>query len=197
MPGKYTVSMAKRVNGVVTPLAGPQSFEVVVDGAATMAAADRAALVDFQQKVARLQRAVVGTLESANALKSRLALIKRALQETPAAPLNLTTQANEYDKRLNQILIALRGDVILAARYENVPPSVSSRVGQIVAEQATSTSRPTATQLEQYRIASEELQQELARLRVLIETDVAQLEKAMEAAGAPWTPGRLPTWGEK
>jgi hypothetical protein len=38
------------------------------------------------------------------------------------------------------------------------------------------------------------LQQELTRLRTLVETDVARLEKAMEAAGAPWTPGRIPVW---
>ena len=34
----------------------------------------------------------------------------------------------------------------------------------------------------------------LGRLRPLIEGDLARLEKAMEAAGAPWTPGRIPEW---
>jgi photosystem II stability/assembly factor-like uncharacterized protein len=194
MPGKYTVSLSKRVGGVTTQLAGPQSFEVVVDGAATVAAADRASLVEFQQKVARLQRAVSGTLQTANELKSRLALIKRALQETPSAEARLFDQAAEYEQRLNRILVALRGDTVLAARNENVPPSINDRVSAIVSQQRMSTSRPTATHAEQYRIASEELQQELTRLRTLVETDVARLENAMEAAGAPWTPGRIPVW---
>jgi chromosome segregation ATPase len=114
---------------VTTQLAGPQSFEVVVDGGATMAAADRAALVAFQQQVARLQRAVSGALQTANEMKSRLALIKRALYETPSADPRLLDQAAEYERRLNQTLVALRGDTVLAARNENVPPSINDRVG--------------------------------------------------------------------
>lgn len=196
MPGKYAVSLSKRVNGVTTPLAGPQPFEVVVDGVAAMAAGDRVALIEFQQKVARLQRAVSGALQTANEMKSRLTLIKRALQETPAADAKLFDQATQYERRLNQILIALRGDVVLAARNENVPPSINDRVRTVVSQQRMSTSRPTSTQIEQYRIAAEEFRQELEKLRTLVETDVAQLEKAMEAAGAPWTPGRIPMWNE-
>jgi hypothetical protein len=31
----------------------------------------------------------------------------------------------------------------------------------------------------------------------LVEVDLATLEKDMEAAGAPWTPGRVPLWTDK
>jgi len=31
----------------------------------------------------------------------------------------------------------------------------------------------------------------------LIETDLARLEKQMEIAGAPWTPGRIPEWKDQ
>src|SRR5439155_3709817 len=85
MPGAYTVSVAKRVDGVMTPLGQPQEFQVVVAGQEGMTAPDRTALVEFQQKVARLQRAVQGSLEAANALKPRLVLIRRALLDTPSA----------------------------------------------------------------------------------------------------------------
>src|SRR5262249_49989599 len=53
MPAKYRVSLAKRVGGVVTPLAGPQELSVVVEGGDRMSMADRKALFEFQQKVAR------------------------------------------------------------------------------------------------------------------------------------------------
>jgi len=29
-----------------------------------------------------------------------------------------------------------------------------------------------------------------------MDVDLKQLEKALDAAGAPWTPGRLPEWKE-
>jgi hypothetical protein len=37
----------------------------------------------------------------------------------------------------------------------------------------------------------------LSQLRQLIEVDLARLEKQLEAAGAPWTPGRIPTWQDQ
>jgi photosystem II stability/assembly factor-like uncharacterized protein len=197
MPGAYKVSIAKRVDAILTPLPGEQSFNVVVEGQAAMNPADRATLHDFQQKVARLQRAVNGALESSNSLKTRLGLIKRAIQETPALDVKIRDQANAIDQRVNEILRALRGDVALRQRNENVPPSISERVNGIVGDQRMSTSPPTDTQVKQYSIAAEEFARELAKLRALVETDLGALEKALEAAGAPWTPGRLPDWKDQ
>jgi hypothetical protein len=197
MPGKYKVSMAKRVNGVMTTLSAPQEFTVTVQGLSEMSAEDRNALVEFQQKVGRLQRAVSGALETANALKPRLALIKRALLDTPNAGDKLLDEASNIDKQTNEILRVLRGDVVLRSRNENVAPSISDRVSAIVGAQRMSTARPTATQTAQYMLAAQDFEKALAQLHTLIEVDLARLEKEMEAAGAPWTPGRIPEWREQ
>ena len=197
MPGKYKVSFAKRVNGVMTPLAAAQEFIVTVEGLAVMSADDRASLVEFQQKVGRLQRAVSGALETANALKPRLALIKRALLDTPNAGDKLLDDAANIDRRTNDILRQLRGDVILRGRNENTAPSIGDRVSAIVGAQRMSTARPTRTQMTQYAVAAQDFEQVLAQLRTLVEVDLARLEKEMEAAGAPWTPGRIPIWKEQ
>jgi photosystem II stability/assembly factor-like uncharacterized protein len=194
MPGTYKVSVARRVDGVITPLGQPQEFQVTVEGQENMSAADRAALVEFQQKVARLQRAVTGALEAANALKPRLAAIRRALLETPSAGETLLADATTLDKRTNDILRALRGDNALRARNINLPPSIGERVGDIVGGQRMSTSRPTQTQMNQYAAAAQDFETTLQQLRQLIEGDLLRLEKQMEAAGAPWTPGRIPEW---
>jgi photosystem II stability/assembly factor-like uncharacterized protein len=197
MPGTYKVSVARRVDGVMTPLGQPQEFQVMVEGQGSMTPSDRAALVEFQRKVARLQRAVQGAQDAANALKPRLALIKRALLETPAAGEKLSDEAAALDKRTNEILRALRGDNALRARNINLPPSISERVGDIVGSQRMSTARPTQTQMNQYTAAAQEFETTLAQLRQLIEVDLAKLEKQMEAAGAPWTPGRIPEWKDQ
>jgi photosystem II stability/assembly factor-like uncharacterized protein len=194
IPGRYSVTLAKRVNGVTTRLSAPQEFAVFVEGQAAMSLPDRAALVEFQQKVARLQRAVSGAVETANQLKARLVQIKRALHETPTAEAKLSDDAASIEKRTNEILRALRGDTALRQRQEILPPSIVERVGTIVSDQRMSTSAPTQTQKEHYAAAAQEFEQVLSRLRPLIEGDLANLEKAMEAAGAPWTPGRIPEW---
>jgi hypothetical protein len=35
---------------------------------------------------------------------------------------------------------------------------------------------------------------QLAKLKTLVEVDMAKVEKDLEAAGAPWTPGRVLEW---
>lgn len=197
MPGTYKVSMMKRVDGVTTPIGQSQEFQVIVEGQDRMSPADRIALVEFQQKAARLQRAVQGATQAANALTPRMAAIRRALIETPNAPESLMSDAAAIEKRKNEILKALSGDTALRQRNFNLPPSINERVGLIVGAQRMSTARPTQTQTDQYTHAAAEFEGVLNQLRQLIEVDLQKLEKQMEAAGAPWTPGRIPEWKDQ
>jgi photosystem II stability/assembly factor-like uncharacterized protein len=193
-PGPYRVALAKRVAGVETAIAGPVDFSVVALQNATLPASDRAALVEFQRGAARLQRAALGSLKAAQDVKERLGLIKQALLDTPAAPVKLRDDADAIEAKLRVILIALRGDRALRARNDNTPPAIVERAQSIVDDGWASTSAPTQTQRDAYAIAGAELADQLAVLRHLVDTDLANLEAAMEAAGAPWTPGRLPDW---
>jgi photosystem II stability/assembly factor-like uncharacterized protein len=197
MPGLYRVSLAKRVGGVVTTLAGPQEFAVLVEGEAGVSPPDLKVLRDFQQKVVRLQRAVAGALEAANSLSNHLEQIKRALDHTPSVERHWKDMARTLERRNNEILRALRGDTVLRGHNENTPPAIAERVENIVDGERFSLALPTATQLEGYRIAGQEFGEELARLRTLITVDLRNLDKALDLAGAPWTPGRLPEWKEK
>src|SRR5580658_5511463 len=49
VPGKYTVTLARRVEGKVTPLEGSQSFEVLAEGRSTKE--DRVALAEFEDRL--------------------------------------------------------------------------------------------------------------------------------------------------
>jgi hypothetical protein len=197
LPGIYKVALARRVGGVVTALGAPQEFAVAVDGAEGMDPEDSKALLAFQQRVSRLQRAVAGTLDAANELSERLDKIKRALEHTPGVEPKWQETARRLEKQNREILRALRGDQILRERNENTAESISERVGYIVASQRFSLARPTSTQQASYQIASQELTREVARLRSLISGEVRELERALDAAGVPWTPGRLPDWNER
>ena len=69
--------------------------------------------------------------------------------------------------------------------------SIASRARTTVSW--NSTSAPTGTQQRAYEIAAEQFGEALANLRSLV-SDLENLEAKAEAAGAPWTPGRVPTW---
>ena len=60
IPAGFTVSLAKRVNGVLTPLGELQKFTVESLGLASLEEKDRKVLLDFQKKAGELQRMLMG-----------------------------------------------------------------------------------------------------------------------------------------
>jgi photosystem II stability/assembly factor-like uncharacterized protein len=194
VPGNYLVQLSKRVGGAETTLGEPQSFKVTPLGLATLENKDKAAQLDFQQKVARLQRAVLAADEVVGDVKGRIKLIKVALNDAPAASGGLQGWVRELDKRLTEIDIALSGDGEVAKRNEPTPPGIIERVERIVWASWGATAAPTRTQRDGYDIAADEFAEVLPKLKTLVETDLRQLEESMEKAQAPYTPGRVPTW---
>jgi hypothetical protein len=194
VPGTYTVSFEKRVDGALTSFGEAQTFQVESLGLQTLKADDAEALLAFQKKTARLQRAVLGAVESAEEAQGRLKVAKKAIDDTPAADSKLGAEARRIERALDDLLIGLRGDRVMAGRNEPVPMSTAERVQAIVSTQWSTTVAPTGTSREAYAAASEAFETQLATLRTLVETDLRALEEAMETAGAPWTPGRVPTW---
>jgi hypothetical protein len=71
---------------------------------------------------------------------------------------------------------------------------VLDRVAAIVDDQWLSSSAPTLTQEQSYEIASEEFALILEQLSALDRFERQEVFPALESAGAPWTPGRIPNW---
>jgi hypothetical protein len=197
MPGTYAVTLSKQVDGVVTQIAGPQSFEVYALGAGSMKPEDHVALAEFQQKVAHLYSAVYGSLQAANDLNARLGIITRALEQTPGAYPKLIAQADALRQKNDELLRTLRGDNVMRSKGAAVPEAIEERVQTIMENERMSSSLPSGTDQQGYEIASREFARALAQLRNLVQVDLANLQKAMQDAGAPWTPGTIPNWPEK
>jgi photosystem II stability/assembly factor-like uncharacterized protein len=194
LPGVYTVTLNLERDGELTPLAEPQAFEVISLEQATFAARDRAAVLAFRKKVARLQRAVLGAIRAGDETDDRLAHAYKAVLETPDADPGMLGEVEALRLRLDRLMIALRGDPMLERRQLEQPPSIRQYVRRIVGAQWNATSPPTQTQRDIYRQVGAVFAEVLEDLRTLIERDLQDLEQRLEAAGAPWTPGRLPVW---
>jgi photosystem II stability/assembly factor-like uncharacterized protein len=197
LAGNYSVRMFQKVDGVVTEIGQPQPFKVEAEGAGSMSAADRAAQEQFLRKVENLYRALFGATHTAEDVQSRMKQIREALRQTPSAEKQLGPVADSIEQRDREILRVLRGDHALAKSNEQVPTSISERVDGIMEGERFSLAKPTQTHIDAYNIAAAEFSEQLAKLHTLVEVDLAKLEKDMEAAGAPWTPGRVPEWAEK
>jgi hypothetical protein len=197
VPGHYAVTLSKRVDGVETPFGAPQTFETVPLGIASLPAENRAVLLAFQRKTARLQRAVLGAAQAAAETQKRFDFIKRALQNTPEADPVLMAEAHALETRLQDLQIKLSGDRLIQRYNDPTPPAIIDRVQDIVGGHWTSTSAATQTFQDGYQIATEEFSTVLENLRVLIEIDLIKFEEKLEKLNAPWTPGRVPRWSKE
>ena len=197
VPGTYSVRMFEKVGGAVSEVSVPQTFRVTTEQSASMSAADQAVQEEFLRKVSRLYRAVYGANRMAENAQERLKQIHESLREIPAVEKQLGSVADGLEQRDRDILRALRGDIEIARRNEPVPSSIGERVDTIIEGERFSMAKPTQSDMDSYGIAAGEFAEQLAKLRSLVEVDLAKLEKDMESAGAPWTPGRVPEWTEK
>jgi tetratricopeptide (TPR) repeat protein len=197
VPGTFSVSLAKRVDGVLTSLGKSRTVVVESLGLAALPAKDKKELLDFQKKAGELQRAMMGADAAIKQALKNLQFIKKALLDTPNAPEQLGEKAQALEKQLKNIHVELSGDPITKKRSEPRSPSLLQRVGK-EAIQASSTTGITTTNKHNYEIAATAFEKLLEKLRQLIEVDFKKLEAKMEAAGAPWTPGRgVPRWKKK
>jgi photosystem II stability/assembly factor-like uncharacterized protein len=197
LPGRYYATVYKRVGGVMTKIFQPSQFRTLPLGLASLPAENQEELLEFQRKVAELQRAVLGSVRTVGEAQGRIDHIKRALDDTPGAGAELMNRVRELDARLRELRTELNGDSTIARRNEPTPPAIVDRVERIVWGQWYSSSAPTRTNRDAYRFAGEAFEPVLAGLRHLVEVDLRELEESMETAGAPWTPGRVPRWSSE
>ncbi|MFZ0335401.1 MAG: hypothetical protein WAN10_12610 [Candidatus Acidiferrales bacterium] len=140
---------------------------------------------------------VTGALETSNDLDTRLSIITCALEQMPGGYGSLIAQFDAIQKKNSAILRELSGDPVLREHGEPEPESIAERVGTIMESERMTSSLPSSTDRQSYEIASQQFVQALTQLQSLIEVDVSNLQKAMQAAGAPWAPGTVPNWPQE
>jgi len=194
LPGDYSASLSSLVDGTTTTLGAPIPFQIHPLELATFAATDKQAVLEFQNQVAALQRAVEGTLKSAAETESRLNHLQQAIALTPRLEADPLQTVHSLQQRLATLLTQLRGDPTLSSRDEPQLPSIQDRVNSIVDSQWKVTSPPTQTERDELRYARQIFTTVLADYRSLVEIDLHAVEALLETAGAPWTPGRIPVY---
>ncbi|MGD2135189.1 MAG: hypothetical protein PVF27_03470, partial [Gemmatimonadales bacterium] len=194
VPGTYTVSVERMVDGVTTQLVAPTTFEVRPLKTPTLPAGDRAEILAFYRQVGELQRAVMAANAAARAAAERIDEIKNVIEVWPDADLAMREDARALELRLMDLREALNGDPTRPRRSEPGMPGIVSRVRNAMGGLGTITP-PTNTHRQAYELAAELFGDVYDDLRQLIETDLPALEDRLEATGAPYTSGRrLPEW---
>lgn len=188
-PGEYRARLVAVSREGVRRLGEPQPFRVkavpnLPEGT------DPAVVAAFQQRTADLLRRAGGAAAEARRVRERLRHLRAALVETPGANDGFFARLDSIRRTLSDLEVLLNGDPERQSRNEPAAPSIRSRLGQTAGGHWGTRQMPTATQREQVRLAGEEFEELAAELKSLVERDLAAFEADLEAAGAPWTPGR-------
>lgn len=197
MPGKYSVSLSKSVNGEITLLVPPVPFNAIVLGNTTLPARNRQELVEFQKKTGGLSRIMRATERFAGEIYNRTQYIQQALLQTPETPVDLLKQARDIEQKVVNIQFAFSGREPKAS-WEEIPPGpmpLNRRLNYIIGTHWRSTSGITQTQKDNYAILTEEFPPLLEELKKINE-ELGLLENNLDNLHVPWTPGRIPVWGK-
>jgi len=188
-PGRYTAALMILSAGGARTVGKPQAFEVkAVENLPE--GTDVKAVAAFQQQVADLRRRVAGLGEELNRARDQLRRMRAALVAAPKAEPALFVRLAAADKAVAELRRRLEGDPVRARLNESDVASIGGRVNAAMAVFDTR-QMPTATQRRDVEIATSELGTLSRDFDALMSGEMIKLRDALEAAGAPWTPGRL------
>jgi photosystem II stability/assembly factor-like uncharacterized protein len=192
LPGQYTVTLKKRQFGEVSVLSEAQSFNLNLLNNSPEITTDRVALLATQKRVANLFRSVRGASRAQAQIKDRINHLTAAIDLTPASTEQHAQAVRALTARVAQLSVLLDGDATVRARQEPVPWSVSGRTSSLYYAITGSQNRVSGNHLASLDIAEAEYTRVADQLKVL-QTELTGLEAELEAMGAPWTPGRIPS----
>ncbi len=190
-PGRYSVDLMVVSASGVRRLGAPQSFEVK-PVPSTPSGVDFVAVAAFQQQTAELQRRVAGAGAQLGQMRDQLRHMRAALLQTPKADPALYARIDSVSQALAAFEFRLYGNPARQRLSESDAPSIRDRIGLVMAGHWQTRQTPTATMRRDVEIATAAFLALTGELTTLIAGDLARLEADLEAAGAPWTPGRRP-----
>jgi len=192
-PGEYTESMFEMINGVKKRYGESQKFNVKSLDNKVLPTKDKVKLAVFQQKVNTLNGIISGTSRALEEVRDQIKYIRAALLKMGGDQSDLSSQVNRVNEKLDDLRQKIGGDRLASRLDMGRPPSIRSRIRSVLFQSLNSTSGPTKNHEVSFSIALEEFKPVLAEAKELIEKDMATLNAAMVKAGAPYTPGTLPS----
>lgn len=189
LPGNYSATLFKRVGSEVTQLAGPVTFELKAIFEPALPGNSEQEIADFSQKLESLDKRFSSAEAVLENVQSTMKAVRVALTQTPGDIAALESQFAEIQSEINGLKRSMYG---LESRDRKgiKPANISSRIWY-AGSALWSSYGPTAQHHEQFGFASDALTDVLARIKVLQETSVPELQRAIVDADGPWTPGAM------
>lgn len=190
-PGTYTVQLATRVDGKLVESGKAQTFEVVpLRKGGTLPGASPSELVAFNRGVAETQRAVGSAQRVLEDTQRRLEPIRETLDRSTVSGSTLRNKVRAMERQVADMRERLSGNERRDMANDPGPVSISRRLSVVDMGVEYSLHGPTTMHREMYEIAKQAFDELRQELNQLVTTDLPALERELDKAGVPWTPGR-------
>lgn len=187
-PGQYAAQLYMMENGGLKAQGKSQQFEVKPIPA-VKADIDYNQLASFTRKTSDLSKRVRASGNKLGEFNNQLRHMEEALLQTSGINPTLFEQLKALKTELAGLREALYGDAIRSGKDEPTEPHVADRVGNVMYGHWSTTQMPTQTQQRNIALAEQELADFMQHFKSFAD-ELSSLEKALEEAGAPYTPGR-------
>ncbi len=187
--GTYTVTLSKKVDGVITQLAEPQTFEVVPLRKGALPTQSNADITAFQKEMEAIMTDVSATSLQLTNSRNKVKAMQTALTRSNGDITKLSKDIYAAKVALNELDIALNGNSAKGEIGARAPATIQSRM--FVGFRGLRTSYgPTPMHKESVKIARTELQALQGKLATIVDTTLPNLMKGLQAVGAPMIEGQ-------
>jgi uncharacterized phage infection (PIP) family protein YhgE len=183
-PGTYTATLTKIEDGTTTTLSDAITFEVVPLREGELEGASHAEIAAFREEVEALQQDLTTASNTLELQLDRIHAMQTALARAEQDAPDLVQRLHEARMRLLELNEAMNGSEAKDEIGERDPPTPRSRL--FVGYRALRTTYgPTPLHQETVTVGQRELSALKAELTEIVDTVMPDLERALEAAGAP------------
>ena len=184
-PGTYTVSLSKKVLGEVTQLSEPVEFEVKPLREGTLERASNKTIAEFREELETFQQNISKTENKLDEQIDRVNAMQTALSRASGEDTSLVRRLHEARTKLLNIRERMEGSEAKAEIGErNNYPTPSSRL-YVGYRALSSTYGPTPMHVKTVENGKGELDTIQNDLNRFVKNVMPELEKALEATGAP------------
>ncbi len=189
-PGTYTATLCKQIDGEITKLSEPVTFDVVPLRKGYLKGASPEDAAAFWRDLEAFNKVYTATNVVIKNAEKRLKAMQVALAQSHSDSGGLYGQLVRLRTSVLELERAAYGYRSKQEVGEKDNPTVGDRLRVAIMGTTNSTYGPTPVHLENFRIAKERFAAIRKKLDVLTKEKIPAMESALEAAGAPWIEGQ-------
>ncbi len=183
-PGTYTATLTKVEEGEVTTLSDPVQFDVTPLREGTLEGASDAEIASFRETLEAFQQELTSTSNTLEEHIEKVEAMQTALSRADDDAPDLVSRLHDVRMTLLELREEMEGRESKNEIGERNPPTPTSRL--FVGYRALSTTYgPTETHRETVETGRRELTDIQERLSEIVDAVIPELERDLEAAGAP------------